>query len=398
MRFLVVYNGVANPDGGSSGTVWQTNEALRGLGHHVDAVYEDEIRRVVPHHNLHYAFELPRRMLEAVRARLSKAEYDVVLISQPYGYLVGKWLHGRKSETLYLHRSHGHELAVSHQLDSWEDALGAKRSYRRRFASRLLAMRLNQQARLALKYADGTIVPSTFDRDFLIQHERVDPRKVRSIFHASVPAYLESEPQPYTEERHRKLLYVGNFTRVKGGDVLWKAGTLLLRRFPELTLTIVTGQADHANAIAGFGADVAVRVRLRDWVSQNELMTVYDQHGLQIIPSRYEGASKAHYEGMSRGLCLICSSAGAMRDTITSGKDGLLVPPGDSDGFLAAMSRAVERYDLARAIGENARTRSLDFTWEGTATGIVDYAGELLFEREKRGREPSKHNYAVSGN
>jgi glycosyltransferase involved in cell wall biosynthesis len=398
MRFLVVYNGPANPDGGSSGTVWQTNEALKRLGHHVDTIYADGLRRVVPHHNLYYAFELPRRMLEAVRAALSKADYDVVLISQPYGYLAGKWLRASESDTLYVHRSHGHELVVSHQLTPWEEALGAKRSYWRRLASRLLAMRLNQQARLALKYADGTVVPSTFDRDFLIEHERVDPAKVRSIFHASVPAYLESEPKPYTEERHRKILYVGNVTRIKGGDVLWKAGAEILRRFPQLTLTIVTSRADHANAIAGFAADVAERIRFQEWVGQNELMNIYDQHGLQIIPSRYEGASKAHYEGMSRGLCLICSAVGAMRDTITSGEDGLLVPPGDANGFVAAVCHAVERYDVSRSIAEKARNRSLDFTWERTAVGIVEYAGELLSERAELGRERAKQTYAVSRN
>ena len=396
MRFLVVYNGPMNPDGGSSGTVWQTNEALRRLGHHVEVITEDDIGRVVSHHNLHYAFELPHRVLQATKERLRGSHYEVILISQPYGYLVGKWLRARAPESVYLHRSHGHELVVSEQIASWEDALGAKRSYRRRAVSRLLAVRLNQQARLALKYAHGTIVPSTFDRDFLLAHERVESRKIRSIFHASVPAYLESEPKPYTQERHRRLLYVGNFTRIKGGDVFWKAGTQILRKFPQLMLTIVTSRADHSMVLAGFGADVAGRVHLRDWVSQNELMSIYDQHGLQIVPSRYEGASKTHYEGMSRGLCLICSSVGAMRDTITSGENGLLVPPGDSDGFVAAISHAFERYEVASSLGEQARKRSLHFTWGRTAAGIVEYASELLTEAASHGHEREERAHVVS--
>ena len=101
---------------------------------------------------------------------------------------------------------------------------------------------------------------------------------------------------------------------------------------------------------------------------------------------------------MSRGLCLICSSVGAMRDTITSGEDGLLVPPGDADGFVSAISHAVERYDGARTVGQQARKRSLNFTWEGTAMGIVEYAGELLSERSKPGRERARQTYAVSRN
>src|SRR6185436_2248552 len=129
MRFLVVYNGQLNPNGGSSGTVWQTNEALTGLGHQVDVITEADIKRIVPHHNIHYAVELPYRVLQAAKVRLKDKQYDAILISQPYGYLVGKWLRAHGNETLYLHRSHGHELAVSHELSSWEDALGAQRSY-----------------------------------------------------------------------------------------------------------------------------------------------------------------------------------------------------------------------------------------------------------------------------
>jgi len=397
MRFLVVYNGPESPDGGSSGTVWQTNRALEKLGHEVSCIYQHDLKRSLPHHNLHYALELPRRMLEAVQSRLSEPEFDVVLISQPYGYLVGKWLRARRSRTLYLHRSHGHELVVSNQLASWKDALGAKRNFGRRVASRVLAIRLHQQARLALKYADGTIVPSTFDRDFLIEHEGADAHTVRAIFHASVPAYLDSNPQTYTEERHKKVLYVGNFTRVKGGDTLWDTGTKLLRKYTDLTLTIVTDPSDQSKAKAGFGTDVIDRVTVQNWVSQNELMSIYDRHGLQIIPSRYEGASKAHYEGMSRGLCLICSSVGAMRDTITNGEDGFLVSADDSDGFVEATSRVVEDFDLAGSMSSKARTRSLDFRWELTANGIVEFASELLSERAAPDYRQSGE-YAISRN
>jgi len=127
------------------------------------------------------------------------------------------------------------------------------------------------------------------------------------------------------------------------------------------------------------------------------LMSIYDRHGLQIIPSRYEGASKAHYEGMSRGLCLICSSVGAMRDTITNGEDGFLVSADDSDGFVEATSRVVEDFDLAGSMSSKARTRSLDFRWELTANGIVEFASELLSERAAPDYRQSGE-YAISRN
>ncbi|HKV38940.1 MAG TPA: glycosyltransferase family 4 protein, partial [Blastocatellia bacterium] len=190
MRFLVVYNGPLNPDGGSSGTVWQSTESLRRLGHQVDVITEADIPRSVAHPNLHYAFELPRRILDVTKLKLQKTPYDAIMISQPYGYLVGKWLRGVENAPLYLHRSHGHELAVSSRFDAARGtAPGEFRPLWKQVATRALSSRLNHQARLALEYADGTIVPSQFDMDYLIEQERVPPHKVRCIHHAAIPSY-----------------------------------------------------------------------------------------------------------------------------------------------------------------------------------------------------------------
>jgi glycosyltransferase involved in cell wall biosynthesis len=379
MRFLVIYNGAIDPNGGSSGTVWQTNAALRRLGHEVDVIDHEGIPRRISHHNLHYATELPRRILHAARARISRKPYDIVLISQPYGYLVGKWLRTQMDAPIYLHRSHGHELAVHRQLSQWGAAANSgHRPEWRQAASRLLSLRLRRQARLALRYADGTIVPSSFDRDFLVEMENVDPLRVRSIFHASIPSYLEAPPRPYTQERHRKLLYVGNFSEVKGSHILSKAGTLLLRRFPSISLTIVTGRGSHARVLGGFENDVRRQVTTLDWMPQDALMKVYDSHGLQVVPSLYEGAGKAHYEGMSRGLCLVCSSVGAMRDSLTDNENGRLIPPGDSEALLETLSRLITKFDVTERLAHNARRRSLDFSWDRNASEVVAYARDLL--------------------
>lgn len=379
MRFLVVYNGILDPNGGASGTVWQTNEALLRLGHDLDVVSKPDLPSIISHHKMHAAVELPRRILWVVRDRLMKHQYDILLISQPYGYLVGKWLQGRKHAPLYIHRSHGHELAVEFQMKEWGDEpLAGQRAKWRRIGSVALNARLRRQARLALRFADGTVVPSNFDRNFLIQNERVDPRRVRTIFHAPVSSYLDVPPAHYSEERHQKMLFVGDFNKTKGANLLWEIATKTLRLFPELSLTIVTHQEHHGMAMAGFAQDVVARIRIIGWSTQDALRNIYDGHGLLIIPSFYEGASKAHYEGMARGLCVVASRVGAMCDSIKSGENGWLVPPGQSEGFADALIYLLKNYDVAKQLAHNARLKSLEFTWERTARELVEFATELL--------------------
>src|SRR5262245_17049788 len=345
MRFLVLFNGRVHPYSGAGGTVWQTNRALTELGHEVELLTEADIHRRIGHHNMHYAFELPYRILEAVRGRLVRGAFDGLLVSQPYGYRLGQWVRaerrrGRRAP-VYLHRSHGHELVAAAQMAALRDQLSRDaRPGWRQWSTQVLARRLVWQAREALRVADGTIVPSEFDRDFLLRREGADAARVRTIHHAPLDEYRAAPPAPYTPERHRRVLYVGNVTNVKGASGLPAAVGEAFGRFADARLTVVAPVGDHARLRDAL-APALPRVTFVDWVDQARLMEFYDGHGVQVIPSFYEGASKAHYEGMSRGLCMVCSAVGAMKDSIVEGVNGLLAKPGDARGLAMQLTRAL---------------------------------------------------------
>jgi glycosyltransferase involved in cell wall biosynthesis len=379
MQFLVLYNGEVHPNSGAGGTVWQTNRALTELGHEVELLTEAEIRRRISHHNMHYAFELPYRILEAVRARLAHGAFDVLLVSQPYGYRLGQWVHaerrrGRRAP-VYLHRSHGHELVAAAQMAALRGQLPRDaRPAWRHWSTQALAQRLAWQARAALRVADGTIVPSEFDRDFLLQREGTHAARVRTIHHAPPDEYLAVPPASYTPERHRRVLYVGNVTNIKGASVLPGAVGDALDRFADTRLTVVAPAGDHARLLDALAPALLPRVTLVDWVDQARLMELYDSHGVQVIPSFYEGASKAHYEGMSRGLCMVCSAVGAMKDSIVDGVNGLLAKPGDATGLATQLTRALTDFAAAVGMAAAARETACRYTWRRTAEEIVDFA------------------------
>jgi glycosyltransferase involved in cell wall biosynthesis len=379
MRFLVLYNGQVQPFSGAGGTVWQTNRALTELGHEVELITDADIHRRIGHHNMHYAFELSYRVLEAVRGRLMRGDFDVLLVSQPYGYQLGQWVRAERQRgrrtPVYLHRSHGHELVVAAQMAALRDQ--SPRDARptwRRWSTWALERRLAWQAREALRVADGTIVPSEFDRDFLLRRERADATRVRTIHHASLDEYLAAPPAPYTPERHRRMLYVGNVTDVKGASALPAAVGEALGRFADARFTVVAPAGDHARLRDALTPALLRRVSFVDWVDQARLMELYDDHGVQVIPSFYEGASKAHYEGMSRGLCMVCSAVGAMKDSIVDGVNGLLAEPGDAGAFVTQLTRALADAAAAAGMAAVARQTACRYTWRRTAQEIVDFA------------------------
>ena len=84
LRILVGADVPPDPNAGASGTVWQMNQALRRLGHHVDEIWQHDLGRRIRHGNLHYVLELPRTYRREVRKRLQDQEYDVIELSQPH--------------------------------------------------------------------------------------------------------------------------------------------------------------------------------------------------------------------------------------------------------------------------------------------------------------------------
>ena len=377
LSLLIIYSGQIAPDSGAGGTVWQSAKALRELGHRVDVVGGNELERRISHNKLHYAIELPRRILRVVQKRMAAERYDALIISQPYGYLTGQFLRGMKNAPLYLHRSHGHELARAEVSRLNPEAEQNVPSGWRRIVAAILSARMHRQARLALKYADGTVVASSFDHDYLVKNEGGNPRSIRLIPHAPVECYRTTPVRKFTHDRHQRLLYVGNVSPIKGEDLLFRTGRDILTCNPTATLTIITSGRDHDKIRLEFGKRVAGQLLLSEWMPQEQLLEIYDKHGVLLITSFYEGASKVLYEGMTRGLCVVSTAVGAAYDTLISGHNGWLVTPGDTVGFTATCDAVLRDFEGSQRVVGHALKTVMPYSWQRNAQEIVDFIREL---------------------
>src|SRR4051812_164511 len=162
LRILMMSDTPADPNRGAAGTEVQTLNALRSLGHEVDAIWSDGLGRRIRHGNLHILLEQPRAYERAAVAALQRKQYDVVHVNQPHGFRAARAVHRMSPGTVFIHRSHGFELNVEETLRPWIDKFGSdERSVIRRAATRALAPLVRRHAYAIAREADGHVVSSS---------------------------------------------------------------------------------------------------------------------------------------------------------------------------------------------------------------------------------------------
>lgn len=367
MRILFMADVAPDPNAGASGTELRTIETLREQGHDVDAIWAPDLGRNIAHGNLHYLLELPRAYRRALSVALARRRYDVAHVNQPHGWMAAKWLRNLDQPPVFIHRSHGIEPHAEEVVSGWRERLGARvpGSLPRRILQATMERLLDRHVVWIARFADGHIVSASLDRDFLVERYGVPAERIAVIPQAAPDAYLREPAPPMTAERMQRVLHVAQLAFFKAPMITAGAINRLAAVNPLRTFTWVCDRTAHTRVREMLSDDANARTTLLHWMARDDLRRVYDTHGVFLFPSFFEGFGKAFLEAMSRGLCVVASDAGGMRDVITHGIDGVLVPPGDAE----AVADAVRALKPERAVSMStaAAATARRYTWERVA-------------------------------
>lgn len=160
-----------------------------------------------------------------------------------------------------------------------------------------------------------------------------------------------------------RLFSCGRLNMVKGHQDLMAAVRLLLDRGHKVSLAIA-GEDDEG----GTGYRQVLEGRLRDLrleghvtllgaVDEGEVKRQLLAAHVFVLASWHEPLGVALMEAMSCGVPTIGTAAGGVRELITDGQDGLLVPPKSPEALAAAILRIAENPELARALSFQGRAR-----------------------------------------
>jgi len=270
--------------------------------------------------------------------------------------LVGRWMRARGSRHLHVHfggavASVGYLTSIIWQLPFSLTIHGPEE----------LLDTSAYQLREKVQQASFVFCISDFCRSQLCQLTSPEQWSKFSVIRLGVDPALLMPPHPARRAAlPLQLVCTGRLVAAKGHHILLEALRLLLDRGVALHTTLIGDGPERAhleNFVRLYGLQSAVT--FTSALSHSETLIRVRNSDLFVLASFAEGIPVALMEAMSFGIPCISTTIAGIAELISSGQDGLLVPPANASALAAAIESLAQDPALRAFLGHSARRRIL---------------------------------------
>ncbi len=250
------------------------------------------------------------------------------------------------------------------------------------FRQRQLAITVERTVRRAARI----VTCSDFSRQAIASAYRLDPETIHVAHNGVAPGFKPvSQRQAKAIVRDRYgisapfLLCVGNLQRRKNQSGLIRAYELLIQAHPEFAQDLVfvgkdTSQSSEIRDLAR-KSPLRQRIHFVGFVADEILPSFYNAADLFVFPSFYEGFGIPLLEAMACGRPIASSNRTAMPEV--TGKTAVHFDPACTHSIAQALHDMLANLDLCQKLGEAALHRSRTFSWDTTASAVLDVYREV---------------------
>lgn len=164
------------------------------------------------------------------------------------------------------------------------------------------------------------------------------------------------------------ILAVGNLDRNKNHRMLLEALAILKRRAlaKPWRLIIAGGRGgDERELLTHYAKDNWPDERVRIALGRSDIADLQALADVFVMPSLWEGLPMALLEAMVAGNAIVASETAGIPEAIVNGREGILVPPGDLESLVEALSKVLSDDGLRLRLGAAALARAnREFTVE----------------------------------
>ncbi len=197
--------------------------------------------------------------------------------------------------------------------------------------------------RLINKFATKLIAVSNECRDFIINCEKADPKKMVLIHHGipldKLSNATEKHKTELTSRYHlEQKLVIGTVARLiewKGHRLLLKVLEKLVCKYPNIVF-LFAGEGELKDEIVEIvrKKNLEKHVVLTGWIEREQIPSLYAIMDIYIHAAKYEPFGFVIAEAMLNGAPILSTKTGSALDAIQHKKNGYLVDYDDVDGFV----------------------------------------------------------------
>jgi glycosyltransferase involved in cell wall biosynthesis len=184
------------------------------------------------------------------------------------------------------------------------------------------------------------------------------------------------------QEGRALVLTVANLRPEKGHEVLLQAAKIAFDRGIAASFFVV-GYGPLSDALAVAKSELGLGDRFTFLGRREDVLRLMAAADIFVLPSRLEGLPVTLMEATSVGAAVVATSVGEVPRIITSGVDGLVVPPGDAEALTDAIEKLVKDPLMRSNLGKAAMDLSDRFDGARATRRIEAIYREVL---DARGR------------
>ena len=146
------------------------------------------------------------------------------------------------------------------------------------------------------------------------------------------------------------LLSVGELNKNKNHETIIRA---IARLDNPCLYYVICGQGILKNYLQDLSKELGVENKVKVLGTRNDIAEICKASDVFVFPSFREGLSVALMEAMASGLPIVCSNIRGNTDLVEHEKGGYLVKPQDIEGFVDAIEKLVNNYDIRINMGKS---------------------------------------------
>jgi glycosyltransferase involved in cell wall biosynthesis len=174
------------------------------------------------------------------------------------------------------------------------------------------------------------------------------------VIHNWLPdgTFVRSSACNYPLDGKVEFLFVGWLEPEKGVIEILAAAKCLSQKKMKFRVTFI-GAGSLTEKVNDFIVENQdTPIRALGWCSRTEVQKQMLSSHVFLLPSHGEGFPNSLLEAMANGLPAITTDVGAISDSISSGKNGLIIKKGDTEQLAHAMSRFIENVEMIKEFSD----------------------------------------------